>query len=344
MENKKKYFSGFDYLRAALCIFVVAWHNVIFGAPTFFHEATIDRLSPKVQDIIYFNLLLLAVPTFFQLSLFLFLRLRKARGARYFVNRIIRFSSLLIFWSAMVILYRYILGWNLAGYFSDLTQIVLTIITGGRSIFYYFFSLLFITAVAEIFFIFLSKTTRHKNSIIWISFALSLIILMVAPHIFARLEIRFDYWNPFNFIPYAFSVFLLDNFFTRENRTTITMALFLIYILFSVCDWIFIKHYIWNNYWGYIVPPYARLSVVFGAMFMLLAFLPVSHPPAKIISVLSEYSLGIYCFHKFIPAEDLCKLFAFSVPPGLVSFLVQLGGAIILTAICKKIIWLRKFV
>ncbi len=344
MENKQRYFPGFDYLRAALCIFVVAWHNFVFGAPTYVTDATINRLSPTIQDILYFNLLLLAVPTFFQLSLFLFLRTRRERGGGHFTDRMSRFSSLLIFWSLMVILYRYMLGWNITDYFRDLTQTVLTIITGGRSIFYYFFSLLFLTALAEALFFFLEHQPRYRNSIVWAAVVFSVIIFVAAPHVFARLGVWFDYWNPLNFIPYAFSAFLLVDFSARKNRNTITAGLFLLCLVFSLGEWLFIKYYIWNNYWGYIMPPYARVSVVLGAMFLVLFFTQISLPPAKIIRLLSAYSLGIYCFHKFIPEDRISKIFVFTSAPGLFNFLIQLGGAVILTAIFKRIIWLRKFV
>jgi hypothetical protein len=344
MEKEIKYFYGFDYLRAVLCIFVVSWHNFLFGVPTYFNQSAIDKLSPTLSDIIYFNILLLAVPTFLQMSIFLYLLSRKLKSINYFIKRMLRYSSLLLFWSVMVLLYRYMLGWKLTDYFSDLSQTTITLISGGRSIFYYFFCLLFLTAFAEAYYICTAKITRHKNVFIIGSFFLSIIIMIAAPHVFAILELPFNFRNPINFIPYVFSAFLLIDLSNRKNPNTIAAALFLLYMVFSLCDWLFLKYYIWNTYLGFIVPPYTRISLVFGAMFLVQFFLQPSHPPTKVITFLSQYSLGIYCFHSLIPADRVCKLFSLSSSRTLFIFLVQIVGSIILTAVYKRIPLLRQFV
>ena len=344
MENNKNYFFGFDYLRAGLCIFVVAWHNVIFGPPTVLNSSMIEHLSPTVADIIYFNILLLAVPTFFLTSIFLYVLLRQHRPANYFIDRMKRFASLLIFWSVTVSLYRYMMGWNLNDFFNGRLQTTLTIVTGGRSVFYYFFSLIVLTGIAEAFFLFTSKIKRHKNFILWVALAFSLIILIIAPRVLAQYKIAFDFWSPFNFIPYAFCAFIIADYSTSKHYNTITAVLFLLYLVFSVMDWMLIKYYIWDHYRGYIMPTYARISIPFGAMFLVLLCSRIARPPAKIISHLAQYSLGIYCFHTFISEDRLSKLFAFSSSQRLLNFLVQIGGSIILTAVFKRVIWLRNFV
>jgi len=93
------------------------------------------------------------------------------------------------------------------------------------------------------------------------------------------------------------------------------------------------------------VPPYTRISIVFGAMFIVGLFGITNKPPPKIISMLSSYSLGIYCFHRFIPTAalwDILNVHLHSM--GIVNCIIQLLGALIITILCRKIIVLRRFV
>lgn len=345
MPSQKTYFYGFDYVRAIFCIFVVAWHNFIFGKPTYFHFNTIDNFSPTIPDILYFNILLLAVPVFFQLSLVLYILNSSSKNSSYFGRRIIRLLALFTFWSSSILLFRsFILGWNINEFFLNFNETIKTIVSGGRSRFFYFFSLIILTALTESILLYL-QGKKHKNTFIIAGFVLSLIILIISPHFFAKANLLFNYSNPINFIPYVFSAFIVVGLLKKSNNTFTLSVLLLLYILFSIFEWTSIQYSLWSSYWKFILPPYTRVSVVFGTMFIVGLFGKVNKPPPKIISLLSSYSLGIYCLHRFIPTDEIWNtLNVHPHPMGIVNCVIQLFGALIITHLFRKIVFFRRFV
>lgn len=345
MTSQKTYFFGFDYIRAIFCLFVVAWHNFIFGPPTYFHYNTINNFFPTIPDILYFNILLLAVPVFFQLSLVLYILNRHSKSSNYFGRRIIRLLSLFFFWSSSILIFRYfILDWNINEFFLNLNETIKTLVSGGRSRFFYFFSLIILTCLAEPLLFYL-QSRKNKNTFIFCAFVFSLIMLVVSPHLFAKANLLFNYTNPINFLPYVFSAFIVAELFKKSNRTITLSVLFALYILFSIFEWTTLQYSIWSSYWKFILPPYTRLSVVFGTMFIVGLFGKVNKPPPKIISMLSSYSLGIYCLHRFIPTDSLWDILNVTPHPmGIVNCIIQLLGALIITHLFRKIVFLRRFV
>lgn len=345
MPSQKTYFFGFDYVRALFCLSVVAWHNFIFGKPTYFHVNTINNFSPTIPDILYFNILLLAVPVFFQLALVLYIVNRSSKSRSYFGRRIIRLLALFTFWSSSILLFRsFILGWNINEFFLDFNETIKTIVSGGKSRFFYFFSLIILTALTE-FLLLYFKNRKHKNTFIITGFFLSLIILLISPHLFAKANLLFNYSNPINFIPYVFSAFIAVGLLKKSNNTITLSVLLLLYLLFSIFEWTSIQYSIWSSYWKFILPPYTRLSVVFGTMFIVVLFAKVNKPPPKIISLLSSYSLGIYCLHRFIPTAEIWNtLHVHPHPMGTVNCVIQLLGALIITYLFRKTVFLRRFV
>ena len=345
MTSQKTYFFGFDYLRSAFSIFVVAWHNFIFGRPTYFHDYNINSFSPHIIDIIYFNLFVLSIPVFLQVSLVLYIPNRQSGGREYFTRRMIRLVSLYFFWSGLTLLFRhFILGLNIKSSFATYPTVLNTIMSGARSPFYYLFSLIVVTSLTELF-IFFKSRTKYKNTLISVSFVLSLVVLMTSPHLFTRIGFGFSYWNPINFLPNVFAAFIMADLLKNRNRTLTVSVLFSIYLLFSVLEWTCIEYYIWSPYWGYIVPPFSRISLVLGAMFFVIMLGKVHRPSPRVISLVSSCSLGIYCFHSFIPTDQMWTILNVHPHPlGIVNCTIQLGGALILTLLCRKIPLLKRFV
>ncbi len=345
MTSQKTYFFGFDYLRAIFCLFVVAWHNFVFGPPTYSHYNTINNFSPALPDILYFNILLLAAPVFFQLSLVLYLSNRHTGGSRYFRRRIVHLLSLFLFWSSSILLFRYfILGWNINEFFLNFNETIKTLVSGGRSRFFYFFSLIILTCLTESLLFYL-QSRKNKNTFIVSAFVFSLIMLVVSPHLFAKANLIFNYSNPINFLPYVFSAFIVAELLKNSNSTIALSVLFSLYILFSIFEWTTLQYSLWSTYWKFILPPYTRISVVFGTMFVVCLFGRTKKPPPRIISVLSSYSLGIYCLHRFIPTASLWDILNVTPHPrGIANCIIQLLGALIITFLFRKIVFLRRFV
>jgi hypothetical protein len=170
-------------------------------------------------------------------------------------------------------------------------------------------------------------------------------MLVVSPHLFAKVNLLFNYSNPINFLPYVFSAFIVAELFKKSNSTIALSVLFSLYILFSIFEWTTLQYSIWSSYWKFILPPYTRLSVVFGTMFIVGLFGKVHKPPPKIISIVSSYSLGIYCLHRFIPTDALWDILTVTPHPmGLVDCTIQLLGALIITHLFRKTVFLRRFV
>jgi hypothetical protein len=343
MTGQKTYFFGFDYLRAIFCIVVVAWHNSIFGETTRTYAPGISKISPTIPDIIYFNLFLLAVPVFYQIALILYISNRQERSSEYFTRRMARLLPLFFFWSGLMLLFQYCISdINIKPYFATFNAAMSTLVSGGRSLFYYFFPLIVLTPFTELLLLSLRKIKR-KNAFITVCFVVSLIVLIASPDLLGRAD--HNYWISVEFVPYVFSAFILLDYLKENGDHTMTASvLFSLFILFSILEWTVIRHYLWSGYWFYIIPPYNRISLVFGAMFMVVVFGKSKKPP-RIISLLSNCSLGIYCFHSFIPTSQMWTIFNIHPRPlGIVNCIIQLGGALILTLLCRKIPLMKRFI
>jgi hypothetical protein len=344
MTGHKTYFFGFDYLRAIFCIVVVAWHNSIIGETTRTYSPGISRISPTIPDIIYFNFFLLAVPVFYQIALILYISNRQERGSEYFFRRMARLLPLFFFWSGLMLIFQYFVsGINIKPYFATYNAAISTLVSGGRSLFYYFFPLIVLTPFTELLLCSL-RMQQVKKAFIAISFVASLVLLIASPDLLGKID--HNYWISVEFLPYVFSAFILVDYLKASSRRTWTASvLFSLFIIFSVLEWTVVRHHLWSGYWFYIIPPYNRISLVFGAMFMVVVFGKTEKPPPRIIFLLSNCSLGIYCFHSFIPTSQMWKFFNIHPHPlGIVNCLIQLSGALILTLLCRKIPLMRRFV
>jgi Acyltransferase family len=95
------FYVGFDYLRALLALAVIAWHVKLFGASDLFQPGQHSQSSIRLSDILNFQVLVLAVPTFFLMSMVLFLERVRHRGAPYFRTRLRHLFLLYVFWVAL---------------------------------------------------------------------------------------------------------------------------------------------------------------------------------------------------------------------------------------------------
>lgn len=103
-EKAKENIYGFDWLRAICCVMVVLWHS-----------SALDLLNNNpsliiIKNIINFNILLLAVPIFIQISLILFLKKRKVKAKYFLESRIPRLLSLYTFWFIVRITFDQLVG------------------------------------------------------------------------------------------------------------------------------------------------------------------------------------------------------------------------------------------
>ncbi|MEG4501278.1 acyltransferase family protein [Microcoleus sp. F10-C6] len=325
---------GFDYLRAICCIIVVGLHTNIFSF----------LLSYKsLSNIILYNIFCLAVPIFFQISLILFFLSRQTQK-NYFFKKIIRIIKLYIFWG--VISQIYLLAINEISVnqlinLIDIRKLIVFIMTDGYSNpFYFFFSLLFLTTLAELFAYYLDKTKINNALICYSALIFSCIIVFLLPlsvmffgNKFALLA---QHFNPLNFTPYIFSSFLIKNEISQNqlnNNSYINkkqLLLLIIFVVFAVCEWYYLDYPL---LWGGLredslpidsedaLPVYSRLSLIFGAWLIALIFLKITSEPHFILKLFSDLSLGIYCVHtllgilllRFFPSLAYANVLQFSI-------------------------------
>ena len=109
MTSNERYI-GIDYLRAFFSICVVAWHMGTIRRSSIFNKELYLNHNFTLSDFINFYVLLLAVPVFFIISNYLFLRKPTEWAVCYqYLKRIIKLS---IFWPVSYEIFKY-QGWQI---------------------------------------------------------------------------------------------------------------------------------------------------------------------------------------------------------------------------------------
>ncbi len=315
---------GFSYLKAFACLAVVATHLFLNFEDCF----NLNQTAIYVFNVLFYNVFLLAVPIFFQISLFLFFFNHNFKED-YFLKRLIKLSSLFLFWTISLSLFRWILHRNFeyplptvrALNFSSISSIIQSILSANNTPFYFLISLIILTIFAE----YLAKYyerfcannfLNNKNlisNIVLLFASVSLITILPFLIVYGyKIELQWmvSTWNPVNFFPYIFTAYLLyiqfnsDNKFSNKIPITILIILILLNIFTIIIEWQFLGIY---DFWDkrlittYNLPPYSRISLVLTSYIITycgIKYLP-SQPP-KIIEILANNSLPIYCFHYFL--------------------------------------------
>lgn len=351
-NQKNQNLDSFDFLRSIFAIIVVALHanlfNLFLGKP---------RLS-SISDILNLNLGYLAVPVFLQISLFLFYFKNKKSGSQYFIKRRLpKLISLYLFWVTLKLVFDSLLkGKSLQEQleFQSIWQFIEFIISGGHTIFYFFFSLFFVTFIAEMFRVLMSKLRINSKKILtaYVFLVSSCFLVFLFPIIDIILgnELLTAVINPLNFLPYVFTTAIIIQEFNQGKLNTLNsflklklVGLLALFFVLTILEWLLFKDFPHSR----LFPHYSRLSlIVASTLFLYLALLTSQRIPT-VVSLLSRCSLGIYGFHIFfIDYIPLIGKFT-EASPALVTvfkFFIALTGSIILTLIFKKINKLKSFV
>jgi surface polysaccharide O-acyltransferase-like enzyme len=283
---KKEHYKGFDFIRGYSCLAVVLWHSC---GLTFLVDSSILILK-NLGNAIYYNVCLLAVPMFFQISLFLIYS--QQREFSYILGkRIPRLLKIYLFWNVVGTIIIYLTQREVDLSFSlHVKSLLLWFVKGGvRPELYFLVSLIIITILATFnqYFFKISKK----------SISLQLILLLISS--LALYKYQFKFWSPLNFIPYTFSsliVFELTkkvNPLTTKNSKKLFFFILLTFIFTTIVEWLFMQ----DIHSKIVFPPYSRMSLVIGSSAILYAILAINHLPNGFIALVSQYSLGIYCIH-----------------------------------------------
>ncbi len=298
--------AGVDYLRAIMSIFVVVWHIKGAGESLIFSQTKYLEHVFTVSDFVNFHLLLLAVPTFIFLSIFLYV----SKGVSYGLlkRRLKRITILLTFWPIALILYK-------GGYQGliniiphSIDSFIYVILQSGYTIFYFFVCLMFCFLAAHFF------AQLRINYQLFIFFS-SVVLLTCLPGItkITGLYQLSAFWSPINFIPCTFLAVLvsqnLDFVLSKKNMFLLISCV--LCVLFALFEW---KYSVGNIFFlgqGYAIPAYTRTSLLFSVFAIVILALNPSIKTNSLIRFMSEYSLALYCLHPFllVPIKILMSVF-----------------------------------
>lgn len=320
------HYNGLDYLRAFLPLFVVAIHTRL--ASTYGNLSNHEIPGINVFDIVQFNLFMLAVPAFFLISLFLFFR-KTQTSTKYDVQRIYELSVLFVFWSGIWILINHTYPER------NPADIIIFIVRGGSSIFYFFFSLVFLTVLASF-----TKNISVRLTWIFLGFSSFMTILFPVLNIYdPAYKYLVAYWNPLLFVPCVFAAKLIAFHEDRLKFRNKTLVIILIlYILISVIEWLTLMHPNHELVLATEMPSYARFSIIVGASLLVITSLQITRKPSRIITIMSSAALGVYCVHPFLLSRFV---FVKSAGGTVGYFLVVTVASLSITLILKKLFCVR---
>ncbi|MGA7934133.1 MAG: acyltransferase family protein [Kovacikia sp.] len=379
IEKKEQKFEGFDILRAIFSIVIVGYKTKIFYIP--------KLLAPSILTNVLGDYLLsgmvgaLAVPVFLQISLFIFYAKSKNQGFVYFIQRRLpRLVSLYLFWVISITLFDilFVGKFNVVtDTLSSVKSLVLFIVSGHSTPYFFFFSLIFVTVVAELLTLLLNRLEKPSvrksisyslliaSSLLVFAFAtiepiikatgMQSSLLTVLNHLAG-----WDY-NPLNFLPYAFTAAITMQEYSEGKLGNSTKflkrklyGLLTLTVLFFSLEWILTSNGLLIQVDQAPLDHYMRLSLVFGSWLLLYLALLIKHKASAAILFVSQCSLGIYGFHVFfifkrpLPLGDLPWIghFIQAVPAlqSLTAFLITLVGAIALTLCFKRVKFIKRFV
>ncbi len=290
---EKEYFHGFDYLRCIFCIDVVLWHTT--------HYAIFP--NDIVYYIFYYFVGLLAVPVFYQISLYLFVRkikqLDNSVRLKYLKLRLKDLSIIFFFW--LPISYALLYS-NFYSYFTDIKRFFYFLIGIGTVLWY--ISILALLIIITFIFV---KLSNYLSKPVYFSLIFSLLIcsfvlLQFGKFIFDSLGFPLWHINPFNFLPYVFTSII----FSQTNKIKGYKLEYLFIVFFIIATTIETIAYVQNwfifNYFyrDMVLNNYNRISLVLLSSILLLFAFRIKKEPHIFIVFISQISLGIYIIHLIV--------------------------------------------
>ncbi len=321
---------GLDIGRAVFVVAVVGWHTQALGRARVLRPEEAGRTFPvDVPGVVYFDLLLLAVPFFLTASLVLRARAFERDGAARFPARLRRLAWLAAFWVGVWTLSRGLgdIRWSKAPAF---------VLSGGNSIFYFLVALLGLTAFMELLLRRgLLGRPRATAALVGVTTLLPLFRVPLASIFERGDDLLLAYWSPLNFLVYPFLAIAVVQLARRPGLLTAPRlaAAAIVYVGLAALQWRFLVG--GNGFLtdGTVLSPYARPSLVLGAGVLCLAALTWTGTAPRGARLLSDLSLGIYCVHPFmvVNGERVFGIHWTSLEPrSFTFFLVILGLSVLL--------------
>jgi peptidoglycan/LPS O-acetylase OafA/YrhL len=289
--------NGIDYLRALMSVCVVIWHMHGFGTSAIFDASNHQIHTFGLSDVLNFHFLLLAVPVFIFISCYLFAESKPEFSK--LKTRIKRLTLLVVFWPIAYLIWKRSFAGMINYIPRSLDELIIFIFTAGNTIYYFLIVLIILLSITYA----AAKLPVFWN---WVLLAASLIFIFFLPVITINTEsvLLSAYWNPLNFLPYPFAAVLISNFsknliYNSKNLFIAASVLFILGIFSAVYEWQNYNHPIYFEGSGFALPAFARVSIVFFAMALLILSLNPKIPENRIIKFMSKNSLALYCLHPF---------------------------------------------
>lgn len=379
LAKKEQKFEAFDFLRAIFSLAIVAYKTKIFNIPKILAP---NGFTKSFSDYVLSGMVgALAVPVFLQVSLFLFYNKSEKTGLNYFIQkRLPRLIYLYLFWVGSITLYDvlFVGGFEVIRKATSSIKVFFEFIMSGNSTpYFFFFSLIFVTVIAEIVVLLFSKIEKPATKLsisYWLLIASCILVFSfstIQPIIkytgiqssllnFINNLTGWDY-TPVNFLPYVFTATItaqeykegklaqLTTFLRRKLYGLLGLTLF-----FFALEWILTSNGLLIQVDQAPLDHYLRLSLVFGSWLLLYLVIVSKRQVPAIVGFLSYCSLGIYGFHVFFTYQKPLPLGSIPVLGNLfqavpvlfilANFFIVLGASIALTLLFKRVKILKQFV
>ncbi|CAB3643518.1 hypothetical protein LMG26685_02166 [Achromobacter mucicolens] len=284
---------GLEYGRAVAVLFVLLWHEHIFGRGRMFYPETAFPAWPSISDVLYSNVLLQAVPFFIFISCFLYASKDPTRAS--LSARTKKLITLHCFWA---VTYFLVLGGvpSLLGAFSTFQiRPLYALFTGMGS--YYFFSALLVTTIATHF------ASRLGDTALWACLIGSLLSItgMQVAAITGWNTWAAAFWNPLNYLPTAPAAVLLVRYTSKDKIAPwFALGATAFFVLSAILEWLLLPGRIFISSYGYAMPAYTRISPMIFSVVATLLLLRIRSPAPAWVTFLAKYSLSVYCLQAFV--------------------------------------------
>ena len=286
-----------------------------------------------LSDFINFYVLLLAVPVFFIISNYLFLRKPTEWAVCYqYLKRIIKLS---IFWPVSYEIFKY-QGWQILAWLprSGL-DLIWFILSGGWTVYYFFISLICLSIITHF-----SKPIRTRY--IAIFFILTTLLVSTMPLLSMKTGnyILTIFWNPLNFLPYPFAAILVSRLvdlkLNKQKQIYLIIGWFLLCFITIIIDWVAYIDAGFFEVGPYAIPSYSRSSLIFISMAVLYFSIKIRPKFNFIIDFMSRYSLGLYVLHVFFSPLAIYLSNGNIIMSLLITLLFSYLAAIILSHVLRR--------
>lgn len=331
IPNKK--ISGFDYLRAIACIFVVAFHS---------SPLSMNLILGKALHVFLFAC---AVPIFIIMSLFI--TEIKGFSYKYIINRSYKIGKIYFLWGWVIPLALYIIFKSYLTSFSevDIFQVqygLYGLIVNGLKFplkVHGIYFLVFLVTLTWIYFLLRPHINSYPKAVIFVW--IGIIVNIMLPFFPEHFKIIRESLIPFLIYLPLIKILSYD-YQLGCNYLQRALVFFGGYVLSALGEGSLILAESNLPLFTFHYAPYARLSIVLLAMSLVYISLGVSQKISKTsqtLQLISNCSLGIYLIHGFV--LDFINMQDFNLPL-LLKFLTVFSVSILLTSLVKDIPYLKQ--